>query len=180
MPDIEKLPKDVQRKIAPIRQKYQPEGFRHMLKNPDVVHRMAIGIAHQLVDKSKLLDRYAVTREVKNEPLERDAVINIATHGMFMESLLREAGIYVAPDGKETQGITDFENPEFGGYIQPVESISLDIDDPHHLPERIPVSFEGEHRPQGKVFIDREKLLALNQDYKRWKGSTETEQAGNE
>ena len=45
MIDMEKLPVDIQMKIAPIRQKYQKVGFEKCLRDyPEVVYRMAMGL----------------------------------------------------------------------------------------------------------------------------------------
>lgn len=168
MMDIEKLPKEIQIKIGPVRQKYQRLAFEYCLNIPEVTHRMAIGLAHELVRQHPVIERYARYRDKAQKIPEKDVILNTTSHGMFVESLLKEAGIYVKPDGTEVHGIVDFENPEFGGFIQPAESVYLEIDDPSHIPERIPVIFEGEHRPKGKIFIDREKLRGLDRDYQAW------------
>lgn len=174
--NIEKLSKEEQIAIAPIRQKYQKLGFRYILNKPEVVHRFAIGLAHQLVNEFHIAKHYDGRRKAAAAPLEKDAVINTATHGMFGESLLREAGIFVGDDGVEKEGITDFESEQFGGYIQPAESIYLDVEDPAQMPDKIPVIFEGENRPKpGAIFIDRKKLENLNNDYIEWKKSLEGE-----
>src|SRR3989338_982452 len=101
MVDIEKLQKDIQIKIAPIRQKYQKIGFKKVLDDPDAVESMAAGLSHQLVDKEKILARYSKYRNEENNPPKKDVAINISTHGLFTESLLRTAGIFVKPDGEE-------------------------------------------------------------------------------
>ena len=68
--------------------------------------------------------------------------------------------------------ITDFESSDFGGIIAPGESWSLVINDVANLPKEIPVEFEGEGRPTlGQVFIDRDKLMALDEKYKAWKAA---------
>jgi len=166
MIDIEKLPEDIQKSIAPIRQKYQRLGFQKLLEKPEVVHRMSIGLAHQLVEKKNVLKEYSRKREKANKPIKGDIIPNINTHGVFTESLLKEAGIFVKPNGEEIHGINDFENEEFGGYIQPLESIYLEISDLANIPERIPITFEKGRKVKGKVFIDRQKLEDLNSDYK--------------
>lgn len=170
MIDIEKLPVAVQMKIAPIRQKYQKEGFRACLADyPEAAHRMAMGLSHQLMHEMGIATRYSYMRDKNNTPPEKDVVLNTATHGLFVESLLQEAGIQKTNTSEEIHGIRDFESENFGGYIQPAEAIYLDVDDPMHIPERIPVVFEGEHRPAlGQVFIDKKKLEELDRDYREW------------
>lgn len=163
--DIEKLPKNIQLLIAPIRQKNQNLGFRHVLADENSVHRMATGISHQIMDRTETLGLYARTPENKGDNLKKDVVINTTTHGLFLESLLSQAGIYVGKDGQEVHGIKDFEGAEFGGYIQPTESIYLEIDDPNHLPDRIPVSFDASRKQEGRFYLDKRKLESLNNDY---------------
>ncbi len=168
MPDIEKLSEDTQKKIANIRQSFQPLGFDYILRMDRSVNRMAMGLANELVRQQPVIARYADKREKAGKRPEKDVILNTATHGMFVESLLKEAGVLVASDGSEIHGISDFKS--IGGYIMPAESIYLNIGDPANIPARIPVKFEGGHRPaEGVVFIDREKLLALAEDYKNWK-----------
>ena len=164
--DLQKLPTEFQGTVAKIRQRNQPAGFRYLLDNPEFVQAMAQGLAHQIADKQQLVNRYAERRETAAKPPAGDVVVNLATHGMFMESMLHEAGILERQDGTEQRGIRDFEGDEFGGFIQPAESMYLELENPHSLPERIPVSFEGDSRPKGRVFIDREKLLTLAQGYR--------------
>lgn len=173
MIDMEKLPVDVQMKIAPIRQKYQKLGFIKCLSDyPDAVQRMAAGLGHQLVEEFKIAERYSKVRDTVDKPIQKDVILNTATHGLFTESLLMKAGIYVKLDGQEIREmkVSDFQDRNFGGFVQPGESIYLDVEDPAKLPEKIPVKFEGTHRPQpGRVFIDRKRLEALNKDYLDWK-----------
>ena len=164
MVDIEKLPKEIQKQIAPIRQKHQKIGFESVLDNPDAVKKMAAGLSHQLVSKEKLLARYSKKR--KDTPLKKDVVINITTHGMFAESLLKDAGILVKPDGEEIYGIDKMDSDDLGGYIQPAESIYLDIGtDPDNIPEKIPVIFETGRNVNGSVYIDRSRLEQLDIDF---------------
>ncbi|MFA6919258.1 MAG: histidine phosphatase family protein [Patescibacteria group bacterium] len=166
MVDIEKLSKDIQRQIAPIRQKNQKIGFEKILDNPNTVRNMAVGLSHQLIDKEKILTRYSNDRNKKNVPVKKDVVININTHGLFVESLLRSSGIFVKPDGEIIHGIDNMDNDDLGGYIQPAESIYLDIGtDPNNIPEQIPVVFESGRNINGKVYLDRSKLEQLNRDY---------------
>ncbi len=167
--DVTKLPD--QEKIAPIRAKNQIVGFRYILQeeNDAAITRMAMGLAQQLNHEFEVAGRYNEYRNKQDKKLEKDALLNTVTHGMFMESLLKKAGVMIGEDGKE-QPISDFESEDFGGFINTNESIYLDIKDPSNLPDRIPVRFEGNNRPaEGSVFIDRKKLLALADEYKKWK-----------
>ncbi len=165
MVDIEKLPKDIQLQIGPIRQKHQKEGFQQVIENPEAVNNLASGLSHQLVEKQEILARYAAGREKKKAPAKKDVVININTHGLFAESLLKRAGIFVRSDGAEVHGINDLDTPEFGGYLQPAQSIILDLGaDPNNIPERIPVIFEG-RKIDGQIFLDKSKLEELDHDY---------------
>lgn len=164
MVDIEKLPKNIQLLIAPIRQKNQMLGFRHVLSDPTSVHRLATGIAHQIVESNATLKMYAKSPDKFNGD-KKDVVANTVTHGLFVESLFSEAGIYVGADGEEIHGMKDFESTKFGGYIQPTESIYLDFDDPNNLPDRIPVAFDASRKTEGKFYLDKRKLEQLNDDY---------------
>lgn len=162
MVDMEKLPKDIQQQIAPIRQKNQKLGFEKILDNLDAVSNMARGLSHQLVAKEKILARYAQQRKTKNNPPKKDVVINISTHGLFTESLLKNVGIFVKSNGEEIHGIDNMDTDDLGGYVQPAESVYLDIGaDPNNIPERIPVTFEEGRTVNGKVYIDRSKLGQL-------------------
>lgn len=164
MVDIEKLPKEIQKQIAPIRQKHQKIGFEKILGDSDAVKSMAAGLSHQLVGKEKILARYSRKRE--DIPPKKDVVININTHGLFTESLFKNAGILVKPDGEEIHGIDNMDTDDLGGYIQPAESIYLDIGtDPNNIPERIPVIFETGRNVNGKLYIDRSRLEQLDKNY---------------
>jgi len=175
--DMEKLSNEEQQRIAPVRQRNQAVGFEHVLANREAVHRMAMGLANQLTRRIKVLDRYAAVRKSDGNSPKGDVVPNTVSHGLFDESLLMEAGIYVSNDGQETKGIRDFTSPEFGGYIEPAESLYLVIDDPSAVPERIPVEFENAARvPNGKVYIDKDKLETLAQDYQEWERARAAEE----
>lgn len=165
--NIEKLPKDIQKQIAPIRQKHQKLGFEKILNNnPEAVKNMAAGLSHQLINKEKILARYSKSREEKGKPPKKDVVININTHGLFTESLFKNAGIFVKQNGEEIHGIDNMDTDDLGGYIQPAESIYLDIGiDPNNIPKQIPVIFEKGRSINGQVYIDRSKLEQLNKDY---------------
>ncbi|MDP1884552.1 MAG: hypothetical protein Q8L10_04230 [Candidatus Moranbacteria bacterium] len=171
--DIAKLPD--QEKIAPIRAKNQIFGFRYILReeNDEAVTRMAMSLAQQLNHEFEIAGRYERRYQDKdNSKVKKDTVLNTVTHGMFMESLLKKAGVMIDMDGQE-HSIPDFESEEFGGFINTNESIYLDIEDPRSLPEKIPVRFEGYGRPVGRVFIDRLKLLELADGYEEWKKAKE-------
>ncbi|MBU4375397.1 hypothetical protein KKH38_02755 [Patescibacteria group bacterium] len=169
--NIEKLSKEEQIKIAPTRQKNQKLGMRFVLEKSEVVHRLAMGLAHQLVRELNISDRYVSMRDKKEQFPKKDVVLNTVTHGLFLESLLKEAGVYKNLDGTE-QKITDFEDENFGGYIQPSESVYLDIEDSKKLPKNIPVVFEKENRPKsGAIFVNLEKMKQLDDDYLEWKNS---------
>lgn len=170
--DIEALAVAEQEKIAPVRQKKQKLGFAFVLNSGEAVQRMAMGLAHQLMRELKISGEYFSRREKTDNPPKGDVVLNNVSHGLFSESLLLKAGVYISENGERTDGISDFDNPEFGGYIQPGESWSLVIDNLSDIPELIPVEFEEKGRiSRGKVFIDRAKLETLDVDYKKWKES---------
>jgi len=168
--DLTRLPD--QEKIAPIRAKNQIVGFRYILgeENDEAVTRMAMGLAQQLNHEFEMAGRYDRRyRDGENSNVKKDTVLNTVTHGMFMESLLKKAGVMIGRDGRENP-ISDFESEDFGGFINTNESIYLDIEDPNNLPDKIPVRFEGGNRPAAdRVFIDRMKLLELGNGYKKWK-----------
>jgi len=170
---LENLPKEEQVRIAPIRAKNQELGFKSLLDHPEGVHRMSIGLAHQLANEMKLVDRYDDLRK-KNKPIEKDVILNTVTHGMFSESLFLEAGYIKIKDG-ELRKIdrNDFGGKEFGGFIDPSGSFFLEIKDPKNIPDKIPVTFEKEGRPEeGAVFIDKNKILELAEEYKEWKNKS--------
>lgn len=125
-----------------------------------------MGLSHQLVDKGEILARYSQRRETKNNPPQKDVAVNINTHGLFTESLLKSVGILVKPNGEEIHGIDNMNTDDLGGYVQPAESISLDIGaNPKNIPERIPVIFEKERIVNGKVYLNRSKLELLDKEY---------------
>ncbi len=170
---IDALPAGEQLRLAPIRQKYQEQGLSEVLKDPAVVERLAMGLGHQVVHQLELLKRYSGVRKAAEQPVEKDVVLNTTSHGMFGESLLMKAGIYRKSDGQEVP-IDDWGDPELnlGPVIQPAESYYLQVDDPSNVPHRIPVLFRGADRPpQGTIFIDTAKLLALEETYQQWKTS---------
>lgn len=164
--NIEKLPIDEQIKIAPLRQKNQKLGLRFILQNGGAVHNMAVGLAHQLARELEILERYKKRRSLHDAPIAKDAVLNTNTHGMFVESLLRETGIYKDAEGNEVAGVKDFEEPSFGGFIEPGESVYLELGGLNGVPDKIPVLFERADRPpSGTVFVDSKKLTELAREY---------------
>ena len=88
--DVTKLPD--QEKIAPIRAKNQIVGFRYILQeeNDAAITRMAMGLAQQLNHEFEVAGRYNEYRNKQDKKLEKDALLNTVTHGMFMESLLKK------------------------------------------------------------------------------------------
>jgi len=170
---LKELPTKEQEKIAPIRQKNQELGLKILLDNPEVVHRMSIGLAHQLAKELKLIDRYDDLRKKENKPIEKDAILNTVSHGMFSESLFLEAGYIKTEDsGLKKIDKDDIKDSKFGGFIMPSESFFLEIKDPKNIPDKIPVSFEKGGRPEeGTIFIDKNRLLKLADEYEEWKKS---------
>lgn len=168
------LPKKEQEKIAPIRQKNQELGLKLLLNYPEGVHRMSIGLAHQLAKELKLVDRYDDLRKNEKKPIEKDVILNTVSHAMFSESLFIEAGYIKTEDsGLKKIDKSDIENPKFGGFIMPSESFFLEIKDPKNIPDKIPVSFEKEGRPEeGAVFIDKNRLLELAEEYEEWRNKS--------
>jgi len=167
---LENLSKDEQNRIAPIRAKNQELGFKSLLESPGGIHRMSMGLANQIVREMKILNRYDDLRK-KNKPMEKDVILNTVSHGMFSESLFLEAG-FIKTEAGELRKIdkSDFDNSEFGGFITPAESFFLEIRDPNNIPDKIPVSFEKQGRPEeGVVFMDKKKMLELAGEYEKWK-----------
>jgi hypothetical protein len=168
--DLSKLPEAEQIKIGPIRQKNQSLGFKYLLDQPAITHRLAIGLANQLVHEFEIAGRYDNRRKNANNSLKKDAVLNTLTHGLLLESLLKEAGVVKNKNGELIDGINNFESEEFGGYLNPAESIYIDVEDPNNLPELLPVAFEGGNRPvPGTIFVSLEKLKKLAKDYQEFK-----------
>lgn len=168
---LKNLPEDEQERIAPIRQKNQELGFRMLIKSPEGVHRMAMGLAAQLEKEINIAKRYENFRRKEDKPLEKNAILDTVTHGMFSESLFLEAGFIKGNDGSlEKIKNSDFETTEFGGYIMPSESYVLEIKNPNNIPDMIPVNFMREDRPaEGCVFVAKDKLIELADEYKKWR-----------
>lgn len=167
---LSELPEEEQIKIGPIRQKNQSLGFRYILNNPQATKRMAMGLGHQLLKEFFLAARYDQRRKQAQNDLKKDAVLDTVTHGLFLESLLSEAGVMKNENGQLVSGIKDFESEKFGGYLAPAESVYIDVKDPNDLPELLPVVFEGQNRPgPGEIFIDLKRLEELGDEYNRFK-----------
>lgn len=170
--DIGKLPLEEQERIASVRQKNQKVGMQYLIENTSAVHRMAMGLAAQLIHEINLVKSYISKREKIGKPRVGNTVLNNVSHGLFLESLLKEAGVYVAESGEQTDGISDFDNDDIGGYFEPGESLTLVIEDPSKIPDLIPVEFEAIKRAlKGKVLIQWDKLESLAHDYEAWKSS---------
>ena len=83
------FPSEEQERIATVRAKNQIWAFRLMMQNPEAVHRMAMGMAYQLLKESKIAERYNTYRAGKQSTVSRkDLMLNTVTHGLFIESLL--------------------------------------------------------------------------------------------
>lgn len=163
--DIDKLSIEEQTKLAPLRTEKQRLGLDLLMENRDAVHRMAVGLAHQLVKELKITKKYDELRTHKDKPLKDGVIINTVTHGAFMESLLMEAGVQKDSKGQKKEGAVNIKSEEFGGYIQPGESIYFDVADVDNLPDYIPVYFENQSRPNDVLFIDKRKLMKLALEY---------------
>lgn len=177
--------KEDAKKIAPVRQKNQAVGIKYILDQPEMAHRMAVCIAHQLLERMKVGKEYIDYRDRSQEketeksvkPLAGPIVSGIVGHGGFFDALLKEAGIMKMPDGNEMP-IADPASDEFGGIINPNESYRLIIKDRNNIPDKIPVEFLGAGRPKaGTVFIDKNKLCNLNEDYIAWTMTPEYQKA---
>jgi hypothetical protein len=176
---IKQLPEEEQKKLAKIREKNQDLGMNYILTIPEAAHRMAIGLSNQIVKEIKIGGRYLSEYRKKNE-LKKDMTMNSQTHGLFQESLLLNAAVIKRENG-DLEEIKDIESSEIGGFLKPNESLSLDLDMnvlknlplrpttedlKKALPKEIPIIFEGTNRPKaGTVFIDRDKLLSLAEEY---------------
>lgn len=162
--NIEKLTGDEGKRIAPIRQRNQGLGYEYILSQKEVVHRMAVAFAHRINETLGLIQRYDQTRKNAQKPIEKDAVINNSGHGLFAECLFLESGVFVDEEGRRHTGFNLGED-KFGGYLQPLESFYLEIKDPENIPDLIPIIFENEKRPSGKIFIKKSILEKLEEDY---------------
>ncbi len=165
----EDLSQEQQIQVAPIRARNQRVGYDWLLQHEDVVHRAAFCAAHQLLKRISVAGRHAQFRDHMQSSPENDVIMNIVTHRIFTESLLLQAGYITGEDG-EMHSIKDIN--EFGGWLEPLESIEVDFEDPANIPAKIPVIFEKEGRPQrGTVFLDLEKMKQLDKEYLEWKAA---------
>jgi hypothetical protein len=153
---LEDLPTDQQIEIARIRQKNQKLGFDLWLSRPDVVHRLAICMAHRLVDE--------INGSQKYESYESVILHNVG-HGCFAESLLLEGGIH------EAQSKVSLKDQRIG-YIQPLESFYFEIETGKGLPELIPLYIQ---KNDGSIIknlhLSYYKLRQLNDNYNKWSKS---------
>ena len=160
--DIEKpiagMAVEEQERIAAIRQNNQKIGLDYLLSQPEVVERLASRMAERLVHEMQVMSR--AQRSRKEKPLERDMVLNNVGHGVFTEALFQKAAVYVDDQKNKHEGVS-LNREEFGGYLEPLESFSIDLDDPSNLPDLIPVTFERPDRPHGKVFLKLDALKEL-------------------
>lgn len=165
--DIGKLSKEEQVKIAPIRQANQRLAFEHFMRQPVAVHRLAICVADRLLYEISVLQRYKQKREHAKKPLEKDAILKNVGHGLFAESLLKEAGVTIV-DGERKDGV-DFSGGNMGGFLQPLESFYFELEDPNVVPELIPIRIKrADGSETSDIFLSRSKLEALALDYKAW------------
>jgi len=169
--DLKKLPKEEQARVSPVRQKNEPFGAQYVLSQQPVVHRLAMGLANQLVHEINIAQRYQRRRTPSPERpdvnlIQKDAVLNTVTHLLLSESLFLEAAVRRTQEG-QLDKINNME--ELGGTIRPTEAYYLDVEDPSNLPEYIPVVFQGKGRPlAGSIFMEKAKLLNLAEEYKKW------------
>lgn len=171
------LPPEEQKRVAPIRQSFQPEFFMRGLANPDIVDRMSMGLAHQIMKEIEIFKRYLKLLEKKEKSLEGDVYLNNISHGMFIESLLLRAGSIKDGDQYRPFELEDIEG--IGGVINPAELAFLDIEDPQNLPPEIPIIFKEDNRPQrGMIVINTDRLIALDNQYEEWQRSLEQAKKG--
>lgn len=177
---ISKLPLEEQARIALIRQRHQAEGFDYILSQPAMVDRLAMAVGHRFSHELAVARRYQSGRDFQqaehDHPTPKeDVVMNTVGHGIFPEAFLQRAGVRQKADVME-DGI-DLRQPDIGGYLQPLESFSLDVEDPGHVPELIPLSL---HRQNGEgpsgLFVSRAKLEDLERQYQGWKKSREAKE----
>lgn len=157
---LEDLPPDQQAEVALARQNNQQIGFRIMLDNPGAVRTMATGLATQLSKEQSIAKRYDSMREQRKAPVTKDVIFNTTSHGLFIESLIIESAVMVLDDGTEIRGREIIDNPDFGGFIQPAESVGLELGEQLELPDQIPMIFY-DRKIAGKLLIDKNKLVEL-------------------
>lgn len=161
---LTEFPSEEQERIATVRAKNQIWAFRLMMQNPEAVHRMAMAMAYQQLKESKIADRYNAYRVGKQSANpQKDLMLNTTTHGLFIESLLLEAG-YMDVDGVKQD--IKLDSKEFGGYIRPLESVYFR---PDKMEGSTPIFFDGPDRPgPNEVFVDIGKLVALGGEYEEF------------
>jgi hypothetical protein len=129
-------------------------------------------LAHQLISKIKVLDRYKNYRKKNNQEPEKDVILNNVGHGIFAEALLQEAGVDIV-DGEKIEGI-DLKNPKNGGYLNPSESFEFEIDESLSIPDLIPLKINrNDGSSNSGIYLDLKKMESLDKDYKEWKESRE-------
>lgn len=161
--DLEKVPREVGENLAPIRKKLQVLGVKDLIDHPEASRRMAAGLAHALLREFDVAARYKQKRENAKEPkpVKGEVVLNTVTHGAFPESLFKYALVVKRPDGTRMEGLDNPLTEEFGGLIQPNESLSLDVTDPSAIPEEIPVRFEQPRLVGSQAFVSLAKMKEL-------------------
>ena len=165
--------------ISKIRQNNQKFGFDQIFENsPDVVHRLAFCSAHDLMHNLEVLKRYKsrygkklASGVVEEEGLKSEGkkvVLDDTSHGMFSEALFREAGTL---DGNNVKGENlGLKAEQIGGYLNPLESFSLKIENPDEIPDLIPVAIKRNDGSKQEVFLSYKKLQELEEDYQSWDG----------
>lgn len=155
---LEELPESQQQEVAQIRQKNQVLGFDFWLNQPDVVNRLAICMAHRLIE---------AIDDSKNYEIHESIISNNVGHGCFAEALFEKAGVSMVND-KSILGVSLMNN-EHGGFIQPLESFYFEIDSQKDMPELIPIYIE---KTDGTIInefsLSYEKLCKLDGEYKAW------------
>lgn len=165
--DLEKVPRDLGEKLAPIRKKHQVLGVKNLIDHPEVSRRMAAGLAHALLREFDVAARYKQKREQGQEskPVKGEVILNTVTHGAFPESLFKYALVVKRPDGTRVEGLDNPLTEEFGGLIQPNESLSLDVDDPGAIPDEIPVRFEQPRLVGSQALVSLAEMRKLDAYY---------------
>ena len=98
----------------------------------------------------------------------KKVVLDDTSHGMFSEALFREAGTL---DGNNVKGENlGLKAEQIGGYLNPLESFSLKIENPDEIPDLIPVAIKRNDGSKQEVFLSYKKLQELEEDYQSWDG----------
>lgn len=75
---------------------------------------------------------------------------------------------------EEQQERASFDIEQIGGYLNPLESFSLQIDNPNNIPDLIPIKINrNDGSSATRFFLSRNKLEGLDTDYKKWKEQNE-------